>query len=60
MFIPYRPQEKVLRKILEKVFVNKKFTHCKISCTLQMDVFKMPDNKNFGKLFSKTAFLGSS
>ena len=57
MFISYRPAEKVLRKILEKVFVNKKFTQCKTSCTLQMDVFEIPDNINIGKLFSKYKLL---
>ena len=44
---------KVLRKILEKVFSTKKFTQCKTSCTLQIVVFEISDNKNIGKLFWK-------
>ena len=40
----------VLRKILEKVFINKKFTHCKTSHTLEIDVFEIPDNKNVFKI----------
>ena len=47
----------MLRKILEKVFSAKKFTQCKISCTLKIDVFKIPDNKNIGKLISKNELL---
>ena len=44
----YLPQQKVLRKILEKVLVNKKnITH------LTNSVFEIPENKNIGKLFSK-------
>ena len=39
----------MLRKILEKVFINKKFTQCKTSRTLEVDAFKIPDNKNIGK-----------
>ena len=46
-----------LRKILENVFVNKKFTHCEISRTLQSDVIKIPDNKNIGKNISKNELL---
>ena len=30
-----------------------KFTQCKTSHTLKIDVFEIPDNKNIGKLFSK-------
>ena len=47
----------MLRKILEKVFSAKKFTQCKISCTLKIDVFKIPDNINIGKLISKNELL---
>ena len=47
----------MLRKILEKVFITKKFTHCKILCTLKIDVFEIPDNKNIGILFSKCELL---
>ena len=44
-------QQKVQWKILGKVFITKKFTQCKTSCTLKIDVFEIPDNKNIGKLF---------
>ena len=37
--------KKVLRKIQEKIFINKKFTQCKTSRTLKIDVFEIPDNK---------------
>ena len=43
----------VLRKILEKVFINKKFTQCKTSRKLKIDLFEIPDKKNIGKLFAK-------
>ena len=47
------PQQKVLRKILKKVFITKKFTKCKSSRTLKIDVFEIPDKQNIGKLFLK-------
>ena len=47
------PTVKVLRKILEKVFITKKFTQYKTSRSLKVHVFEVPDNKNIGKLFSK-------
>ena len=37
--------------------ITNKFTQCKASCTLKIDVFKIPDNKNIGKLFSKYELL---
>ena len=43
----------MLEKILEKIFITKKFTQCKTSCTLKIDVIKIPQNKNIVKLFSK-------
>ena len=43
IFKYYLTQRKVLRT-LENVFVNKKFTLCKTSGTLQIDVFETPDN----------------
>ena len=46
-------KQKVLRKILEKVYITKRFTQCKRSRTLKPDVFEISDNKNIGKLFSK-------
>ena len=49
----YLPQQKVLRKILEKVFINQKFTQCKTSHSLKRDVFEIQDNKNIRELFSK-------
>ena len=47
----------MLQKILEKVFITKKFTQCKTSCSLKIDVFEIPDNKNIEKLFSKYELL---
>ena len=46
----------MLQKILEKIFFTKKFTQCKILRTL-IDVFKIQDNKNNGKLCSKYELL---
>ena len=43
--------------MLERVFVSKKFTQCKTSRTLQIDVFEIIDNKNIGKLFSEYELL---
>ena len=40
-----------------KVFVTNKFTQCKTSHTLKVDVFKITDNKNIGKLSSKFELL---
>ena len=45
--------QKVLREILEKVFITNKFSQCKTSRSLKIDVFEVPDSKNVGKLFSK-------
>ena len=53
----YLPQQKVLQKILENVFINKKFTQCKTSRILIIDVSEIPDNRNIGKLFSKCELL---
>ena len=39
------------------VFITKKFTQFKISCTLKIDALEIPDNKNTGKLFSKCELL---
>ena len=47
----------MLRKILVKVTVTNKFTQCKTSRTLKVDVFEITDNKNIGKLFSKYELL---
>ena len=52
MFKHYLLQQKVLWKILEKVFITNKFIQCKTSRTLKVDVFEIPDNKNIKKLFS--------
>ena len=49
--------QQVLRKILEKVFITNKFTQCKTSHTLKMDVFQIPYNKNIGELLSKYELL---
>ena len=40
----------MLQKILEKFFVNKEYTQCKTSHILQIDIFKIPHNKNIGIL----------
>ena len=42
---------------MEKVSISKKFTQCKTSGTLKIDVFKIPDNNYTGKLFSKYDLL---
>ena len=47
----------MLQKILDKVFVNKKFNRHKTSLTLQINVFEIPDNRNIWKLFSKYELL---
>ena len=39
-------QQKLLQKILEKVFITKKCANCKTSHTLKTDVFELPDNKD--------------
>ena len=46
----------MLQKILDKVFVNKKFNRHKTSLTLQINVFEIPD-RNIWKLFSKYELL---
>ena len=35
------------------IFITQKFTHYKTLQTLKFDIFKIPDNKNIGKSFSK-------
>ena len=47
----------MLRKTLAKVFITNKFTQCKTSRILKIDVFKITDDKNIGKLFSKYELL---
>ena len=49
----------LLRKILEKTFITKKYTQCKTLHTLKIEVFEFLDKKNIGRLFSKyeTFFL---
>ena len=44
----YLPQQMVLQKMLEKVFIAKKFTQGKTSRTLCNIRFEIPENKNFG------------
>ena len=43
IFKYYLLQQKVLRKIMQKVFITKKFTQCKTLHTLKIDVFEIPD-----------------
>ena len=50
-------EEIILWKILEKVFITNTFTQCKTSRTFKIDVFKIADNQNFAKLFSKHELL---
>ena len=52
------PNRKVLQKISEKAFIRRSsFNQCKTSRTFKIDVFKILDNKNIGKLFSKYELL---
>ena len=53
----YLPQQKVLQKILENVFINKKFTQCNTLRILIIDVSEILDNRNIGKLLSKCELL---
>ena len=46
-------QQKVLRKILEKVFITQKCTQCKILHAIKIDFFELSDNINIGKLLPK-------
>ena len=39
--------------LYHNVFITEKLAHYKTSRTLKCDVFKIPDNKNIEKLFSK-------
>ena len=50
-------QQKVIREILEKVFIYKNFAKCKTLRVLKIDVFEISDNKNIGKIFSKHELL---
>ena len=52
IFKCFLPQQNELWKILEKVFITKKFTHCKTSLALKIDAFEITDNKNIGTVFS--------
>ena len=47
----------MLWKILEKIFITKKFNQCKTSRILKIDVLQIPDKKYIGKLFSKYELL---
>ena len=51
--LPAQIQKKVPRKILEKVFITKKYTLYETSHTVKTDIFELPDNKNIGTFFSK-------
>ena len=57
IFKYYLPQQKVLRKIFEKVFSTNKCTQCKTSRILKIDVFQIAYNRNIGKLVSKYEVL---
>ena len=43
MFKYYLLQQKVLWKLLEKIFITKKLNQCKASRTLKIDVIGIPD-----------------
>ena len=47
------PQQKVRRKMLEKIFITKNFSQFKTSHTSKIDVFRTTDNKNIRNMFSK-------
>ena len=53
----YLPQQKVLLKILAKVFIINKFTQCKTSRSLKINVFEITNNKTIAKLFSEYELL---
>ena len=44
-------------EILEKVFITKKFTQCKTSRSLNIDVSQIPQKKSIGKFFPKYGLL---
>ena len=43
MFKYYLAQQEMLWKILEKIFITKKITQCRTSCTLKIDILETPD-----------------
>ena len=48
------PNRRCYRKYWRtKIFITKKFTQCKTSCTLKIEVIERRHNKNIIKLFSK-------
>ena len=49
--LPAQIQQKVLRKILLKLFIINICTQSKPLHNLKTDVFELPDNKNIGKSF---------
>ena len=51
--LPAQIQQKVLRKILEKVFITQKCTQRKILHAIKIDFFELSDNINIRKLLSK-------
>ena len=53
MFKYYLPQQKVLREILEKIFMSKKLTQFKTSRLLKIDGFKITENNAIRKMISK-------
>ena len=53
-------QNKVPWKILDKVFITKKFTQRKTSRTLNIDRLEIPANKNIEKLFSKNENINTA
>ena len=45
--------QQVLRKILEKAFITKKWSKRKTLHALKVDLFELSGDKNIGKLLSK-------
>ena len=46
-------EQNILQKILEKVFITEKFTQCKTSRTLKIDIFEILDKIKYWKIFFK-------
>ena len=49
--------ESIVKGLHQKVFIRRNSAQCKISRTSKFHFFKIPDNKNNGKMFSKNELL---
>ena len=54
---PAQIQLKVLRKILEKIFITNKCSQWKTLHTIKADVFELPDNKKLENCFQNMNFF---